>query len=61
MVWREGLPEPCVLDDPLGSFDLCLTLTPVFLAPGASDFVLVVGGQELGRERFTVALAQKKA
>jgi hypothetical protein len=48
------------LDDPLAAYDLVLTLNPVFLAAGAFDFVLVVNGEELARERFTVALATKK-
>jgi hypothetical protein len=31
-----------------------------FLGPGAFDFVLVVNGRELARERFVVALAGQK-
>jgi hypothetical protein len=60
VIWREGPEQPWMLDDPLGSFDLNLNLVPVFLAPGAYDFVLVVNGQELARERFLVTLVQKK-
>jgi hypothetical protein len=60
IVWRDGPAEPWQLDDPLAAYDLVLNLNPVFLAAGAFDFVLVVGGEELARERFTVALAPKK-
>jgi hypothetical protein len=60
VVWSEGPAEPWVLDDPLGAYDLTLNMTPVFLGPGAFDFVLVVNGQELARERFVVALVAGK-
>jgi hypothetical protein len=60
VVWREGPTEPWVLDDPLRAYDLNLNLVPVFLAPGAYDFVLLVNGQELARERFVVTLVPKK-
>ena len=56
VVWRAGPAQPWDLDDPLRAYDLTLNLLPVFLAPGAYDFVLVVDGRELARERFVVAL-----
>jgi hypothetical protein len=43
-----------VLDDALGAYDLTLNMTPVFLGPGAFDFVLVVNGEDLAQERFVV-------
>ena len=52
VVWRDGPPEPVVMDDPLMNYDLRLNLNVVFPAPGDYEFAVALNGRDVARQRF---------
>ena len=52
ILWKDGPPEPLPMLDPLETYDLIMKLLPVFPAPGVYQFVLVLNGEEISRQRF---------
>jgi hypothetical protein len=52
VVWKDGPPEPWVMMDPLEMYDLKINTCVIFPAPGIYQFVLVLSGEEVARQRF---------
>jgi hypothetical protein len=55
------LPEILELRDPLEMYDLKMTVHVVFPAPGVYQFVLVLNGEEIARQRFHAKLGDVPA
>ena len=52
VVWRDGPPEPLTMNDPLMYYDFLFNLNVVFPQPGEFEFVLVLSGKPIARQRF---------
>lgn len=56
VIWKDGPPEPLEMLDPLAMYDLKMNVCVVFPAAGVYQFVLVLDGVELLRQRFHAKL-----
>ena len=61
VVWRDGPSTPWVMMDPLEMYDFRLKANVVFPAPGVYQFVLVLNGEEITRQRFHAKLQEVPA
>lgn len=52
VVWKDGPPEPWEMLDPLEMYDFKMNTCVVFPAPGVYQFVVVLDGEEVTRQRF---------
>jgi hypothetical protein len=59
VVWRDGPPQPWRMADPLGIYDLKVTVSVIFPQPGTYDLVLFANGDEIAREKFHAHLTQQ--
>jgi hypothetical protein len=58
VVWKEAPTEPWAMMDPLETYDMQMNLLPIFPAPGVFQFVLVLDGEEVSRQRFHAMLGK---
>jgi hypothetical protein len=58
IVWKDGPPELMEMLDPLEMYDLKMNTNVVFPAPGVYQFVRVLNGDELTRQRFHAILGE---
>jgi hypothetical protein len=61
VVWHDGPSTPWVMMDPLEMYDFRLKANVVFPAPGVYQFVLVLNGEEVTRQRFHAKLQEVPA
>jgi hypothetical protein len=60
VIWKEGPPEPWQMPDPLETYNLAFLRAVIFPAPGTYQFVLLLAGQEVSRQRFNAKLVAAK-
>ena len=61
VVWSEGPPQLWRMSDPLHDYDLHLTMSVIVPKPATYDFVLLLNGDEMARQKFHAILTPPQA
>jgi hypothetical protein len=61
VVWKCGPKDPWPMLDPLEMYDYRMNFIPVYPAPGTYQFVVVLNGEEVSRQRFHAKLGSPPA